>query len=266
MSINRLSRLALEWLSRGRILKRYITSEYGRMPIYVSPDAQLKYLKLGQNAFDADLVKIADHFINGDHVVWDVGANVGVFSFACANRGAKTVVAIEADIWLCSLLRKTSSLKEYQDRDIRVLPLAVADHNGISEFIIAKRGRASNALASAGGRSQMGGAREHLHVPTLKLDTIAETQPKPDFIKVDVEGAELAVLEGAANLMSEHHPTFYAEIGQSVFSACSDLMHENGYMIFGPDGQPTEQPDQANYFLVHETKGDMLRALQKFGQ
>ena len=77
-----------------------------------------------------------------------------------------------------------------------------------------------------------GGAREHLHVPTLKLDTIAETQPKPDFIKVDVEGAELAVLEGAANLMSGHHPTFYAEIGQSVFSACADLVHKNGYMIF----------------------------------
>ena len=264
MNIARFSRNALERLARGRVLKRYISSEYGKLPIYVSPDAQLKYLKLGSNAFDADLVKIADHFINKDHVVWDVGANVGVFSFTCAYRGAATIIAIEADSWLCSLLRRTSAFKEYQDRDIRVLSLAVANQNGISEFIIAQRGRASNALASAAGRSQMGGAREHSHVPTLTLDTIAETQPKPDFIKIDVEGAELAVFEGAENLMSVHHPTFYAEIGQSLFSACADLVRKKGYTIFGPDGQPTEQPDRANYFLVHKTKDHMLQAVQKF--
>ena len=264
ISIARLSRKALERLARGRILKRHITSKYARIPIYVSPDAQLKYLKLGKNAFDADLVRIADHFINEDHVVWDVGANIGVFSFTCAYRRAATTVAIEADTWLCSVLRRTCALKDYQNRDIRVLPLAVANHNGISEFIIAQRGRASNALASVGGRSQMGGARERLHVPTLTLDTIALTQPKPDFIKVDVEGAELAVLEGAINLMTVHHPTFYMEIGPSVFSACAEIVHKMDYTVFGPDGQPTEQPNLANYFLVHKSNDHMLRAVQEF--
>lgn len=263
MSISRHFRTALERLARGRVLKRHISSGYGRFPIYVSPDAQLKYLKLGSSAFDADLVKIADQLIVKGDVVWDVGANVGVFSFACAYQGAETIVAIEADIWLCSVLRRTSALKEYQDCDVRVIPFAAADQNGISEFIIARRGRASNALASAGGRSQMGGVRERSYVPTLTLDTLANTQPKPDFIKVDVEGAELAVFEGAENLMSEHHPTFYAEIGQSVFSACADLVLKKGYAIFGPDGKPTQQPDRGNYFLVHKTNGDMLQAVQE---
>ncbi|MFG6589226.1 FkbM family methyltransferase [Sulfitobacter sp. MOLA879] len=262
-NIKSLLRQRLERLARGRILKRYVTS---KTPIYVSPDAQLKYLKWGQKAFDADLVEIAGHFINKDNVIWAVGANVGVFSFTCAHRGAKTVVSLEADVWLCSLLRRTSALQEYSDHDVRILPIAVSDRDGIAEFIIAQRGRASNALVSAGGRSQMGGAREHFYVPTLTLDTIAKTQPKPDFIKVDVEGAELAVLEGAANLMSEHHPTFYAEIGHSVFSACAHLVRKNGYLIFDADGQPTERPDQSNYFFVHHTNDEMQQALQSFLQ
>lgn len=266
MSFANTSRGILERLSRGRILKRHISSKFGRVPIYVSPDAQLKYLKIGQDAFDADLVRIADHFVNENHVVWDIGANIGIFSFTCAYRSEATTVAIEADTWLCSVLRKTCALKSYKGRDIRIFPVAVANHNGIAEFIVASRGRASNALAAAGGRSQMGGIRERLHVPTLTLDTIAETQPRPDFIKIDVEGAELAVLEGATNLMSVHHPTIYIEIGQSVFQAIAKLVHNYGYAIFGPDGKPADRKDLANYFLIHKSSDHMLQAVESFSK
>ena len=102
------------------------------------------------------------------------------------------------------------------------------------------------------------------YVPTLTLDTIAQSQSKPDFIEIDVEGAELAVLQGAENLMLEHRPTFYAEIGTSVFSACSDVVRKKGCRILGHDGQPTERPDRANYFFVHETRDHMLRAILQF--
>jgi FkbM family methyltransferase len=41
--------------------------------------------------------------------------------------------------------------------------------------------------------------------------------PRPDFVKVDVEGAELLVLEGAHEMISQVRPVFYIEVGKENF-------------------------------------------------
>ncbi len=138
------------------------------MPLLVSPDAQLKYLKFGFGKFDQDLIEIAENYLQPTSNIWDVGANVGVFTFAASSMTHEgMVVSIEADIWLANILRKTSMLKEYSQNNICVLPVAVSNENSISSFLIAARGRASNALEEAGGRSQTGGVREVQYVPTI---------------------------------------------------------------------------------------------------
>jgi hypothetical protein len=78
-------RTLAERLSRGKFLKRTLPSRFGQAPLYVSPDAQLKYLKFGDDAFDAELLKVIDEYIPEESVVWDIGANVGVFSIGCSN-------------------------------------------------------------------------------------------------------------------------------------------------------------------------------------
>jgi len=57
-------RTMLERLSRGRSFKRRLPSRFGFTPLYVSPDARLKYLKLGEDAFDAELLRIVDEHIH----------------------------------------------------------------------------------------------------------------------------------------------------------------------------------------------------------
>jgi hypothetical protein len=92
---------------REKYLKRNLPSRFGFTPLYVSPDSQLKYIKLGEEAFDSGLLKIVDDYIRVDSVVWDIGANVGVFTFAAASRTLQgSVLAVEADIWMAQLLRK----------------------------------------------------------------------------------------------------------------------------------------------------------------
>ena len=191
-------RRILEKLARGKRLRRHIYVKGQRVPIIVSPDAQLKYLKSGAEAFDFDLIRITEIFLNNDSVVWDVGANVGVFTYAAASVARNgVVVSVEADIWLADLLGRTRRLPEYADIDIRILPVALSRDDGVAILQIASRGRASNSLEEAGGRSQMGGVREKQYVPSLKMDTLLSTMPKPDFVKIDVEGAEEFVLREA---------------------------------------------------------------------
>jgi FkbM family methyltransferase len=244
-------RTIIERLSRGKVLKRTITVSGKPIPIYVSPDAQLKYLKLGSNVFDNDLIQIAETFLVENSNVWDVGANVGVFTFSSAAVAAKgVIVAVEPDIWLASILRRTSRLDQYRNSDIRVVPVAISAADGTAKFVIANRGRASNALESAGGRSQMGGTREEQYVPTLRLDTLLSSMPRPDFIKIDVEGAELMVLEGASKIICEIRPVFYIEVGNNVSAKILSLFSNQNYIAVSPAGEVLKERCAPNTFFI----------------
>jgi FkbM family methyltransferase len=227
-----------ELISRGVVYKRNIKINNKKIPIYITPDAQLKYSKIGVNPFDADLINIAQKFIKPDSNVWDIGANVGVFTFACAEMVENgEVLSVEADIWLASILKKSKNLDYYNSKHIHVLPLAISDSNSILEFSIAKRGRASNALTVVKGRDQMGGVREINHVPSFTLDSLLNKFKSPHFVKIDVEGAELMSLYGAKKLINEIRPIFYIEIGKEVADKIYSIFENNDYSKYNYNGK-----------------------------
>ncbi|NNC72764.1 MAG: FkbM family methyltransferase, partial [Sphingomonadaceae bacterium] len=140
-----------ELLGRGRVVKRHLRVSGRREPIYVSPDAQLKYALPGQRGLDRDLIVVAEIFVSEGMAVWDVGANVGIFAIAAASRsGSGAVLAIEADPWLAELIDRTRRHPKHRERSIQVLCAAISDSDGVDEFVIAERGRASNALKGVG--------------------------------------------------------------------------------------------------------------------
>jgi len=71
--------------------------------IFVTTDSQLKYLRPGIAGLDAELLRFTDANVSEGMTVWDIGANVGVFCFGAAARGAH-VLAIEPDPRMASLL------------------------------------------------------------------------------------------------------------------------------------------------------------------
>ena len=198
-----LLRKLAERLNREKAFIRKLPSEFLDTPLSVSPDAQLKHLKPGAEAFDKDLFDLVSEHITKDDVVWDIGANVGVFAFAAASVVGPTgyVLAIEPDIWLANLIQKSARLRANQELSLDVSPAAITDNCGIETFLVASRGRASNALAKVGGRTQMGGSCERNLVPAFTLDDLVQASAKPNFIKIDVEGAEVSVLRGGQRVL-----------------------------------------------------------------
>jgi FkbM family methyltransferase len=158
------------------------------------------------------------------NVVWDIGANCGTFAFSC--DAAAAVVAVEADPFLCGLLDR-SNLRN--GGVVQLIRGAISDRRGTAEFSIAARGRASNHLSVVNGSTQTGGERERLTVDAYSLDDLLALVPAPDFVKIDIEGAELLALRGAESVLRDVRPLIYVEISAANENGCFELLAAASY-------------------------------------
>ena len=227
-------RTLLERFSRKVVLRRRMPDRLGGDAVLVSPDSALSFWRRDLDANARMLFDFAEEFVKPGHVVWDIGANVGMFTFASSFRAGASghVVAVEADLFLAELLRKSAALASPGRSKVTVLPVAVSDTLGIAEFHIAKRGRSANYLASSSGSSQTGGVRETISVVTVTLDWLLERLPHPKVVKIDVEGAESLVLTGASTLISKVRPIVLCEVSAQAVDSCSSFFKAHGYRMY----------------------------------
>ncbi len=222
-----------EKISRRVVLRRRLSQEFGRRPFYASPDSALSLLKPGLSVFD-DLADVCRQLVKPGDCSWDLGGNLGIFSLMAAHQAGSdaVTVCVEPDPFLASLIQKTTQLPENCDRAIHTFCSAVSDKQGIAEFLVADRGRSSNALAETGARGQAGGVRYRQYVPTLTLDSMLDSFPAPDILKIDVEGAEIMVLKGGRRLLEEVRPKLYIEVGEDEADEVTATLRSYGYDLF----------------------------------
>ena len=78
-----------------------------------------------------------------------------------------------------------------------------------------------------------------LEVPCMSLDELVLNAkiPAPDVIKMDVEGAELLALEGAAGVMRAFHPVVILSThGSDIHRRCCDVLESHGYDLMPVGG------------------------------
>lgn len=230
-----------ERLSRDWTLRRRLPAEFGSAPILVTPSAGLRYLTRRMDAVDPVLMNLAKEFVTPGAVVWDIGANVGLFAFAAASLAgvAGQVVAMEPDAWLVQLLRRSARMQPAQSAQVRVVPAAVAATTALRTLCLAERSRAANYLSEY-GTIQTGGAREEQTIVALTLDWMARFAPLPSLIKIDVEGAEVEVLGGARELFETCRPVVLCEVIPDTAPAVTEFFASRGYRVL--DGEaPRDQ-------------------------
>jgi hypothetical protein len=146
-------RRILQVLSHNRVLRRRLPEDLGNALVFVSPDARLRFWDWSLERVEPALLDNVRELVRPGDVVWDVGANVGIFAFAAAALAAPRgqVLAIEPDLWLVELLRRSARVQPKGSAPVAVIPCAVSDRVDMAEFCIAQRGRASNHLRGLGG-------------------------------------------------------------------------------------------------------------------
>ncbi|MGA9977968.1 MAG: FkbM family methyltransferase [Candidatus Sulfotelmatobacter sp.] len=167
------------------VLRRRLPAKFGRLPIYVTPEAGLRYWS-AMSRVDPMLYDMAVEMVKPGSVVWDVGANVGLFSFCAAALAGRSgsVLAIEPDPWLAHLINRSSQrieVRPYPCSQVEVLCASISDSNRISKLAIAERARASNYLVEATGSTQATGARRLQPTVSITLDFLLEHFPRPPF-------------------------------------------------------------------------------------
>jgi len=238
-------RTLAERISRDRIIVRKIPAELGGGEIHVSPDSALR-LWGDFKQYDPSLMALAKEWVKRNSVVWDIGANVGVFTFVAANLAGPggQVVAIEPDIWLAHLLQKTANRPSASRAAVHILPVAVSDEIGPVTLNIAAKGRSSNFIDGM-GNSMHGGVRQRQATLAVSCDWLLNYFAAPSVVKIDVEGAEALLLKGAQRLLNEVRPVVICEVGEANAAAVTAQLVGSGYAIY--DG---EQPRASRVTLA----------------
>jgi FkbM family methyltransferase len=237
-------RRMIEGVTRDWVIRRRLPADFSRASIHVTPSAGLRYLYRSMDDVDTVLLGLVREFVKPGAVVWDIGANVGLFSFAAASlAGPKgQVVALEPDAWLVQLLRRSALDQPDASAPVQVVPAAVASELSIRTLCLANRSRAANYLAEF-GTTQTGGAREEQSVVAVTLDWLLESLAPPSVVKIDVEGAEMEVLEGAKRLFETVRPVVLCEVIPSSEHKVTEFLESHDYQIFdGETPAPHRQP------------------------
>jgi FkbM family methyltransferase len=231
-------RAMAERLSRGVVLRRRLPGDLGGWHLFVSPEGGgLRFWKTDMEQMDPTLFRSVRRLVSEAACVWDVGANMGLFAFAAAARAGPNgfVLAIEADLDNARLLLKSQANMPDVVAHVQVLPCAVAERAfGIEAFEISARARAANSLRGA-GLSQKGPVRETRMVPSVSLDELLRHVRSPSVVKIDVEGAELRVLAGAARLLGEVRPAIVIEVESSSAGEVGQCLRGAHYRFFDGD-------------------------------
>ncbi|KTG10481.1 SAM-dependent methyltransferase [Haloprofundus marisrubri] len=187
-----------------------------------------------------------------DGVVYDVGANTGVYSLAvAAAEPTAQVVAFEPNPLVAAQLRTNVACNGFESR-IDVREAGVGAETGTQRFHLSSYDELGSFDARNAGAWEAS-VRDEVDVEIVAIDDIVDgtstgsrkpsasddvvaagTSP-PDHLKIDVEGYGLEVLRGARETLASARPTVYfephTEGGEDRTDDVAALLRSLGYRI-----------------------------------
>jgi FkbM family methyltransferase len=206
--------------AKPRTILRGLASGYR---IWVSPTEHLGYL-LG--TAEVHLQKAIREYVKTGDTVYDIGANLGYVSLSLAKQVGPNgqVIAFEPVPQNIELLRQNIQLNDI--RNIRLLEVAASDKQGEAMIRFAE----NLATASMVWHRNDPTATE-LAIKTVVVDDLvgAGDLAHPTFVKIDVEGAEGAVLLGMRRTLANSNPVLFIECSDTGRETAWNLLQDLGY-------------------------------------
>lgn len=171
-------------------------------------------------------------------LLFDIGANFGLFSLACARIGGKAI-AIDPSPIATKMIANQLQLNKLRD-SVQVLEVAVGDTEGTLDML--------SAGIYSDGYYRYEPDRDHRDLTRVRVTTIDHLSNylgRPSHLKIDVEGYEGAVIRGSTNLLRRASPTIFLELHNEMVSKsggdvafCVNELRNFGYEIYSVHGTP----------------------------
>jgi FkbM family methyltransferase len=144
---------------------------------------------------------------------WDVGANIGYYSWLVKSTRPDTkVLMFEPDPRNQSLIRQT--LERAKIRETNLRPVAVSDSNREMQFQLDRISGLTGTLKSGPEsflRRNWGVLPDAIAVTAVPLDDEIRSREGPELLKIDVEGHESRVLGGGRAMLQRQQPIVVVE-------------------------------------------------------
>jgi len=214
--------------------------------------------RFGQH-YDAPVAAFLRERVKPGALCVDVGANAGVYvlQFAHWSGPRGRVIAFEPNPNACEVLQRHIELNDLTER-VAVVSVAVSSEGGTATMF----------ASEADGMSRLGAPNEliansvkEIVVPVVTLGTFCEEQNiNPDWLFIDIEGFEMAALEGARRLIIERgrdlgivvemHPSVW-ESANTTRSSAEALLRELGRRAIPLTGQNDPLGEYGLVYLEH---------------
>lgn len=219
----------------------------------IGPKSHLLRRLLIHGHYEPELAKLFASLIQADRDVIDVGANIGFFTILAAKRlqGGR-VLAAEPTIAAHARLLRNVAANHVADKTIVFNGLVGAEEARGEIKIVA--GREEYSSTGAMNHPSIKGEAVILEsIPIRPLDALVRDHAlAPALLKIDVEGAEFAVLEGAQETLKTHRPVVISEFARPLIErngaspeAILELLERCGYDVkdpFDPKLKPGDAP------------------------
>jgi len=203
-----------------------------------------------------------------DDLFIDIGANIGLYSlYAALSRGVETI-AFEPESLNYALLNKNIFLNRL-DRKMKAYSLALSNEMALNAIHLSL----FTAGAACHNFKEKFDFKHEPFVPqfsqgcfSMTLDSLIEQQliPVPQYIKIDVDGMEHKILEGAKQTMKNAAvQSVLVELNMNLLShrQVIEFMKENNFRCSRSQIQQSEGPfkEVVNYIFFREPKSEWER-------
>lgn len=245
--------LIFDEMQRLNLLRVFQVKHNGFIMLFSIPNATCLSRAKSFSSKEPETLRWIDEMESGS-TLWDIGANVGIYSIYAAKSKSINVFAFEPSVFNLEQLARNINLNKLVDL-VTIFQIPLSDKNGLGKFRL--------------GASDWGGSgsvfNENFGSDGLAIKTIYEYQnygmtankavevfdiPKPDYIKMDVDGIEHLILRGADKIIKDAK-SILIEINDDFIEqsdACIALLESCGMT------------------RIEKTHSDMLRESSTFNQ
>lgn len=184
-----------------------IANGSGTSITYATPNGISAYRVLTVSTKEPETITWLDGMTPGD-VLFDIGANIGLFSLYASVGAGCRVFAFEPEARNFGLLNENIGLNKIGDRCLAYC-VGLSDRSGFSTILLTQEALGSSGHqvqgARAGSSDMAGRSVRPQGIQTVTLDELVHTHdlPMPSHIKIDVDGLEHAIVAGGQKVLAD---------------------------------------------------------------